>query len=693
MIRQLLFIIFAATSLLGNAATLNLEQQQKINQILTNTLTRYHYVDQSIDDNFSKRVFILFLKQLDPNKNFLTLNQMVELNAYEYKIDNDIRNNTFNFFNLAILRFKEQVQYSNSIYNTILKHPLDLEEAITIEVDPDKKKYVKNNAELTKRWKANTHYQVAQNYITLFKEKYPSENTLKMDKNLEAEARLKTKKELDRRFKRLLEKNDVDFFNAYMDALTRSFGPHTSYLPPEEKEDFDINMKGQLEGIGAVLREDDGYIKVVRIIPGSASWRQGELKAEDIILKVAKNESEEAISIVETPVREAVKLIRGPKGSTVVLTIKKPDGMIKNIPIQRDIVVIKSAYAKSGIFESNGNQFGYIYLPSFYRDFENNNNRNAASDIKAALTTFNQSNTNGLILDLRNNGGGSLRDAIEISGFFIPEGPIVQVTDSYDQKDTYNDKDKKTIFNQPLIVLVNKFSASASEIVSAALQDYDRAIILGDSHTFGKGTVQKVVDLDRIIFKRKNNLGYLKITIQEYFRITGKSTQFTGVIPDIIFPSQTDYLEVGEKELKFAFKGSTTSPSNFELWTNNQLEKDTVIKNSYQRLKQNQASKAIGEYNAFMKNQRELSTRSIRLSDLWENLQKVKEKNDDLDNLSVEKTFTSYASIEPKLDDQDETEKEEYTKWVKKFDKDHVLNEAFLILAEMNQTAQISTNE
>ena len=659
------------------------EQQQKINQILTNTLTRYHYVDQSIDDNFSKRVFTIFLKQLDPNKNFLTNNQMVELNAYEYKIDNDIRNNTFNFYNLAILRLKEQVKYSNSIYNSILKSPINLEEAITIEVDPDKKVYVKNNAELTKRWKANTHYQVAQNYITLFKEKYPSENSLIIDKSLEAEARLKTKKELDRRFKRLLNKKDSDYFNAYMDAMTRSFGPHTSYLPPEEKEDFDINMKGQLEGIGAVLREDDGYIKVVRIIPGSASWRQGQLKAEDIILKVAKTEKDEAISIVETPVREAVKLIRGPKGSTVVLTIKKPDGIIKNIPIQRDIVVIKSAYAKSGIFKANNKNFGYIYLPSFYRDFENNKNRNAANDIKNALETFNKSNTNGLILDLRNNGGG-FRDAIEISGFFIPEGPIVQVTDSYDQKETYKDKDKRTIYNQPLIVLVNKFSASASEIVSAALQDYNRAIILGDSHTFGKGTVQKVVDLDRIIFKRNNNLGYLKITIQEYFRITGKSTQFSGVVPDIIYPSQTDYLDVGEKELTYAFKGSTTSASSFEKWVS-QKNKQKAITNSYNRLKNNQTSKAIIEYNTFMKNQRNMSNRSIKLSDLWKNIKIVENKNDDLENLTINQSYTKYESIEPNPSTQGETEKEEYEKWVSSFEKDYVLNEAVLILSELNQ--------
>ena len=429
---------------------------------------------------------------------------------------------------------------------------------------------------------------------------------------------------MDRRFKRLMEKENKDYFTDYLDSMTRAFGPHTSYLPPEDKEDFDINMSGKLEGIGAILREDDGYIKVVRIIPGSASWRQGELKAEDIILKVSQYQ-EEAVSIIETPVREAVKLIRGPKGSTVNLTVKKPDGMIQTIPIKRDIVVIKSAYAKSGLFKVNNQNFGYISLPSFYRDFENNKSRNAAGDIKNALNEFNKQNSDGLILDLRNNGGGSLKDAVDISGFFIPSGPVVQVSDSYNKKDTYRDRDNTTVYNKPLVILVNSFSASASEIVSAALQDYKRAIIIGNTHTFGKGTVQKVVNLDNIIFRKNDPLGFIKITIQEYFRINGTSTQFRGVVPDIVYPSSTDYMEVGEKELKFAFKGTSTTPAEYKKWTE-PSNKSSVIKNSYARLKTNPAIATINEYNTFMENQRDNSNKSIRINDIWNNMQEIKLK-------------------------------------------------------------------
>lgn len=656
--------------------------QQHINQILSGTLDRYHYVDQSIDDNYSKRVFQLFLNQIDPNKNFLTDHQLIELSAYEYKIDNDIRTNTFYFYDLCILRLKEQIALSKSIYNTILKDAIDLNTINHIETDVDKKTYAKNNAELTKRWKTSIQYQVAQNYITLYKEKYPSKNTLTIEKKLELEARLKTKKDMDRRFKRLIEKKDTDYFTTYLDSITQGFGPHTSYLPPEEKEDFDINMTGKLEGIGAILRETDGFIKVVRIIPGSASWRQGELGAEDIILNVSQL-GEEPISVIETPVRDAVKLIRGPKGSTVNLTVKKPNGIIKTIPIQRDIVVIKSAYAKSGTFQLNNQAFGYINLPSFYRDFEDNNNQNAADDIKVALGKLNH--TQGLILDLRNNGGGSLKDAVDIAGFFIPSGPIVQVSDSTQKKDVYRDKNTETLYEQPLIVLVNPFSASASEIVAAALQDYNRAIILGNTHTFGKGTVQKVVNLDKMLFRTESPLGFIKITIQEYFRINGTSTQFKGVVPDIVYPGPYDYLDIGEKELTFAFKGSSTTPATFNKWEPHK-NRSLVIKKSYDRLKNNPAIATITNYNTFMKQQRDQSKRSVRIMDLWNNMNQIKEKNDALEDLTITKVFSEYQSIEPNSQSfSDDRDQEEFKKWTKSFDNDVLLNEALQILSDLNQ--------
>jgi carboxyl-terminal processing protease len=658
-------------------------RQEYMNEILSKTLERYHYVDQSIDDNFSKRVFQLFLNHIDPNKSFLTDKHRIELQAYEYKIDNDIRNNTFYFYNLCLLRLSEQIEFSQSVYKSVIQQDIDFDAEAFMETDPDIKTYAKNNAELTKRWKTTIQYQVAQNYITLYKEAYPSRNELVIEETLTLEARLKTKKDVDRRFKRLIEKKESDYFTAYLDTMTRAFGPHTSYLPPEEKEDFDINMTGKLEGIGAILKESDGFIKVVRIIPGSASWRQGELGSEDVILNVS-SPGEEPISVIEAPVRDAVKLIRGPKGTTVNLTVKKPSGIIKTIPIQRDIVVIKSAYAKSGVFSVGDQRFGYINLPSFYRDFEDNKNQNAADDIKGALLALNQ--TKGLILDLRNNGGGSLKDAVDITGFFIEDGPVVQVSDNLSRKDVYKDDDDAIVYDRPLIVLVNPFSASASEIVAAALQDYGRAIILGNAHTFGKGTVQKVVNLDKMLFRLESSpLGFIKITIQEYFRINGQSTQFKGVVPDIVYPGEYDYLDIGEKELKFAFKGSATTPARYSIWQKKQ-DASGVIARSYDRLKDNPAVAVISDYNDFMAKQRDASNRSIQISSLWKNMMAIKEKNETLESIEIATSFSEYSSIEPSLDSlSDQRDREEFDKWTKSFDNDVLLNEALTILSDLHQ--------
>ena len=684
--KKLILILLFIFSFIIHCEEIDENWKLKVNQTLRGSLNQFHYVDQKINDNYSRRIFDLYLNRIDPNKHFLTNLQIIELSAFEYKIDNDIRNNSFNFIELCILRLKEQIEFVDSIYNTILKQPINIDAENYFEIDFEKKKYTENNSELTKLWKSTIQYQTAQNYITLYKEKYPSENEIVIEKELELEARLKTKKDLNRRFKRLKEKTTKDYYIDYFDTMTRSFGPHTTYLPPEEKEDFDINMSGQLEGIGAVLREEDGFIKVVRIIPGSASWRQGKLKAEDIILKVAQPNSE-AISIIETPVREAVKLIRGRKGTEVILTIKKPDGMIENISIVRDIVVLKSTYARSGVFYLKDNPYGYINLPSFYRDFDNKNNRNASDDIKFLLTKLSNSNVNGLILDLRNNGGGSLRDAVNISGFFIDKGPVVQVSDNSKRKETYKDKDNKLYFDKPLIVLVNTFSASASEIVAAALQDYNRGIIIGDKHTFGKGTVQKLLDLNRNYssrsFRSKKDLGYLKITIQEYFRITGQSTQFNGVVPDIIFPNQYDYLEVGERELKYAFKGTITQPINYDKWPYS-LDKNTLINNTYKRLDGNKTVKTLNEYNTFMKNQRENSYKSVTVTDLWGRLQTIKEKNKIISDLEIEKTYSKFKPLEPNYEEiEDEASKEDLDNWIKKFETDFTLNEALLVLENM----------
>lgn len=684
MIRQIGWVILAVAAYVHAQSTDTYEWRQRASSVLANQLIRFHYVDQAIDDNFSKRVANLFLKKIDPNKHFFTQQQIHELMAYEYKIDNDIRNATFYFYDTSILRLQQQIDYVSSIYNTLLEAPININKRAMYETDFDKKVYVNDNDQLNDLWKTTVQYYVVQQYVSLFNEEYPSASAIERVPELEVKAREKTKSDLDRRFKLLKKQTDNDYFSMYLDCVANAYGPHTTYLPPEEKEDFDINMSGQLEGIGAVLREEDGYIKVVRIIPGSASWRQGILKPEDIILTVIQDGESEGVSIVETSVREAVTLIRGKKGTVVSLVIKKPDGMTQTVSIVRDIVVIQSTYAKGGTFQfpEDNRTYGYIRLPSFYRDFENNRNRNAADDVKAILMAM--SDTSGTILDLRDNGGGSLRDAVEISGFFIDQGPVVQVVSNDRSKHALYDQNRGVVYHQPLIVLVNTFSASASEIVSAALQDYNRAIIIGDAHTFGKGTVQKVYDLDYWSRRPKPSLGFSKITIQEFFRINGYSTQFKGVTPDIIYPSTMDYLDVGEKDLPYALSGSQTTPGDYAQSTP-KYQTSLVIERAYDRLKSNEVFDQINAYSTFMKNRQSATKKSVGMTDVWRDLNDVKKQRAAMDDLFADPVFKSFEFIEPELSTiDDDDEKTELNDWATGLQQDFLLNEALLVLKDMS---------
>jgi len=351
-----------------------------------------------------------------------------------------------------------------------------------------------------------------------------------------------------------------------------------SWVCPEcgaSKEDFDIHMSGSLEGIGALLREEDGMIKVVRVIPGSAAERQGQLRAEDTIIAVSEKNGE-PVMLTDIKLRDAVSLIRGPKGTEVILTVQRPDGAKKTIPIVRDVVHIEETYIKSAVMEDKaGHKIGYIRIPSFYRNFadngENSDSRNVTQDMRRELAKLKQEDKiNGLVIDLRNNGGGSLSDAVDISGLFLPGGPVVQVKNSKGEVKVLKDKDKYVYYEGPIIVLVNKFSASASENVAAALQDYGRAIVIGGDHTHGKGTVQTILDMNRYlpirIWKQYSDLGALKVTIHQFYRVNGESTQYKGVEPDIIVPTILDHLKSGERYQDYSLPWDKIEPTLFSPW-------------------------------------------------------------------------------------------------------------------------------
>ncbi|MDH4318708.1 MAG: carboxy terminal-processing peptidase [Desulfobulbaceae bacterium] len=595
----ILFSLAAELHAKAKPAEFDASRNRLIAYILSHQLPIQHFEHKVMNDELSRAAYKLFLEQLDPRKQFLLQSDLDQLNIFATQIDDELLKGNILLPDAGALILNERIKEISKLVGELFAKGFDFNKDEFLEIDPDKSGYPLDRKELTDRWRKLLKLRIIDNYLdnaekSTSGKKDGEKLSVQPDKpqqiddpdpELLKQAIDKTHKDYDNYFERLLKDSRQDYYNRYFEAVAHAFDPHTDYMPPTSKEDFDIHMRGSLEGIGALLQEDGGNIKVVRIIPGSAAKRQGQLEAEDIILGVAEGDKE-PVDITGMRIREAVSYIRGPKGSEVRLTIQKPNGVKKVIPIIRDVVQIEDAYVKSIVLEDGENhKFGYIKMPSFYRDFAGSQNgnetRNVTDDMKATLNDLKKQQISAVILDLRNNGGGSLSDAVDVSGLFLSEGPIVQVKNSHGIINVLEDSDKDIYWDGPVIVLVNTFSASASEILAAALQDYGRALIIGAEHTHGKGTVQALFDLNKNIsfFRLKNfdDLGSLKITVQKFYRINGGSTQYKGVAPDIIMPTIYDYLESGEKYQEYSLPWDQVKPLEHVDWKGAGITRDKAL--------------------------------------------------------------------------------------------------------------------
>jgi len=531
-------------------------------------VTKEHYSRAEMDEKFSEKAFNLFIKSIDYNKRFLLSSDVKYLNKYKERMAYDFKNGNTEIVNVVRNILYERLEDIKDYCLDILNKPFDLDKEEYLQINPDFRDFSANVQQQRELWRKYLKYETIQQYMELISfESNRYQNKNKFYSELEEKAREKVKKKITLLFERMKNEKEENYFNLYLNSISGAFDPYTSYFPPMDKKDFDINLSGTFEGIGAQLKEEGEYIKVQEIIPGSAAWRQKMLKAGDIILKVGQG-NEESVDVVNMPIRDVVKMIRGPKGTEVRLTVKKPDGRIEIISIIRDKVVLEETYAKAFLIkERNSEQkIGYIYLPIFYRDFSNRGGRNASDDIKKALESLKSEGVRGIILDLRNNGGGALEDAIKIAGLFIKDGPVVQVRSGNGDIRPFYDPDPGVVYEGPLVVLINVFSASASEIVAAALQDYGRAVIIGE-HTYGKGTVQQFIDLDQFpALSQFRPLGSIKLTVQKFYRITGNSTQLKGVTGDITFPDIYGGMDVGEKAQDYPLSYDSIKSLEYKPW-------------------------------------------------------------------------------------------------------------------------------
>ena len=680
--------IFVATGFYMKAQD---EGESILLQAVNMSLQGAHYDPPLVDDAFSQKAFDLYLKNIDGNKRLLLASDTVQLVNYRNEIDNEINDGTYKLFNLSLELIQKQTKSTEGYFEEFLAHPFSFIENEEVNLGEDMP-FAKDETELRDRWRKYLKYSVLSrlhdDIIAQEKaiEKSDTIFTPKSYDSLEYHARknvLKTHRDWYKRLNRLDRK---DRLALYINSITAVYDPHTNYFPPEQKEDFDIQMSGQLEGIGAQLQEKDGYIKITNIIPGGPSSLQGELMANDLILKV-KQEGGEPVEIIDWRINDAVKIIRGKKGTKVTLTVRKPDGSVKNITITRDVVVLEETYAKSLILHDQDNvKTGYIYLPTFYADFQNPRGRFSWKDVKVEVEKLKATGIKGIILDLRNNGGGSLDDVVKMGGLFIDQGPIVQVKEKGRQAQVLEDRYPGAEWDGALVIMINEFSASASEIMAAAMQDYGRAVIVGSSSSHGKGTVQRFLNLNQTL-RNKNlpDLGSVKLTIQKFYRINGDATQLKGVNSDVVLPDNYMYIKTGENENDHAMAWDQISSSKYETSPLDAHNKAT--KKSQARVKKNETFNLIQENALRWELQREINTFPLSLEAY--KAQEVKEKKEGekyeaLNKIIINGFVVRNIPSDLALINGEESRVKRNEEWIKGIAKDPYVYEALQIIEDLN---------
>ena len=662
------------------------DDQEKVVMLLVHdALAGVHYQPKPIDDAFSQEVMDFFLESLDAEKRFLQQSDIDQMRAYQNQLDDALKNADLTFFNLSQTLWQKRFAQSQELYQEILDQPLDFASNRSFETDAEKRGYAADDAGMRAYW---TDYLTYRVLMRLYDRSLAADSAGQAKFTLgdpgfaeeEKKAREKEMEIHDEWFSSMSDMERSDWFGLYMNAYTGVLDPHTQYFPPRQQENFEIEMTGQLEGIGASLQQDGEFTTVASIVTGSACWRQGELEVGDKIIKVAQG-SAEPEDIVGMSTNKVVTKVRGKKGTEVRLTVRKKDGTEKVIPIIRDIVEIEATFARSARLGADG-KTGYIRLPKFYVDFYDDNNRNCADDVKKEIEILKAQGVERLIFDLRGNGGGSLPAAVDIAGLFFDKGPVVQVKTSGQRVRSYDDRAGGAVWDGPLLVMVNEGTASASEIVAAALQDYDKAIIVGTRQTFGKGTVQNMLDLDRAAgpFYGDKPLGALKLTIQKYYRITGGTTQLQGVESDVVLPHPYQEIPYGERELDYPLAVDYVEPAvQFE-----PKEPKPYLKTAQKRIAENPEFARISEYALWLKSQQDQTLVPLHYTAYFAREEAAEMEAEAFDDLlkSTEVLPIAYAfpGQESTLDSGKVTE---YTRWFKGLSTDMYLGEAYRIVGEM----------
>tara|TARA_B100001564_G_scaffold190817_1_gene160303 strand:+ start:13671 stop:15788 length:2118 start_codon:yes stop_codon:yes gene_type:complete len=660
-------------------------------EIVSYVLNKGHYSPSQINDQFSEEVYKNFLNGVDSRHLFFIQSDIDFFDSFKFEIDDQIKMSKIEFFNLSHQRYLQRLEQVKSFYPSLLNQSFDFSIDEKIDLDFENTSYSKSLSELKKQWRKFLKFNALGIYSNLKedenrkKEKNPEYN-LKADKEIEIETRKVLKEDMKYFFEARYDLNRNDYFSIYVNSIALQFDPHTSYFAPSAKDRFDQNISGKFEGIGARLTKRNQEVEIVDIISGGPVWRENSLRPGDKILKVTQI-NETPVDVVGMRLDDVIKLIKGPKGTKVILTVKKVDGSILDVTLTRDIIELEEAFAKSTIIEKDNIRYGLINLPRFYVDFQDYGKRNAATDVKYEIQKLKKQDVQGIIIDLRNNGGGSLQTVVDMAGYFIENGPIVQVKSTGGKKQILFDTDNEIEWNGALVLIVNEFSASASEILAAAFQDYRRGIVLGSKQTYGKGTVQNMIDLNKIISGNTyGDLGAMKLTTDKFYRINGGSTQLEGVKSDVIFPNRYSYIEVGEKDQENPLEWDKITPASYETFINEDRFL-SIIEKSKKRLEINPYVKLIDDQAKLIKQRQENSEFTLNYKDLIKQKEiedfeseKFKKLNEFNNTLSFYPTNTDLEKIS-----SDSILIKKRERWEETLSKDIYLDEAINILKDLSK--------
>lgn len=696
----LLFIPLTSLVFCFNSPKNDDEKMQTIMVSVKNTLSYLHYTPTPINDAYSQNVYDTYLGMIDPAKRYFLKSDIEEFAKHRTLLDDYLNQGDLTFYNLTYNRLFERIDKIDQATQEIFKNPINLNEDEVLILEPEKKKFPASEKELYNEWKKYIKYNILQEMESLnAKEesqkkkkdsviKHKLVDTIKVEILTPEQKQLKATEEVKdlvtESFKRFKKRKKMDWFTVYMNAYTEVFDPHTNYYSPKDKDDFDLMFKGKVIGIGALIQEKKGYLYLGQLTIGAPAWKSKQLSDGDKILKVRSKPNEEPVNVVGMLADEAVRLIRGEKGTKVTLTVEKKDKTIKEVTMVREEVAIEDTFARSIVVDApDGKKYGFINLPSFNADFEDSKGRNASDDIKNEIIKLKAQGISGIILDLRNNGGGSLTEVGDIMSLFMTEGAYVQVKNGNGKIQTLTTKGNEPIWNGPLVIMQNELSASASEILSGVMQDYGRAVLVGSPQTYGKGTVQTFVDLNRFL-STNDDFGSLKLTIQKFYRVTGESTQKKGIESDIVMNDFFTHAEIGERYEDFVLPWDKI-PAAQVIKKENRFDLASLKQKSAARLAKDNIYQLVQESAKWKEKLDKEDTITLNIDKFNALMQERKAQIKRFEVLEKSENGLKFIRYEDELkrEKTDEAFQKKSENWVKNLQRDIYLKEAVHVISEL----------